>query len=293
VVGTRLPKAVKNLVNNKFKIVIPAYNCSKWLAKNLDIISRQTHRNYEVCIVDDASTDPDQKEVIRGFSKRNGWKAVFNTENKGALPNILKGIETLQCSNDDIIVLIDGDDWLFDRRVLSLLDLYYRREDIYLTYGQYFSLSHRKKGICAPLAEADIAEGRYRQMPWQFSHLRTFKYALWGQIKEEDLRDRDGSFYRVSWDMAFMYPMLEMAGQHIRFIPDILYAYNDLNPICDSKVRRQQQLSREQEIRDRPPYNRLLKGKPKAIPLPFGSQLEFAWSRLVLRLKSWRLRNRR
>jgi glycosyltransferase involved in cell wall biosynthesis len=280
-------------LSNRFKIVVTAYNCSKWLGKNLGMIERQTYRSFDVCIVDDASTDPQQQAIIAEFSGRNGWRTIFNAENQGALFNIVAGIKALECSDDDIIVQMDGDDWLFDRRVLRLLDLYYRKEDIYLTYGQYYSLSHRKRGICAPVTEADIEARRYRQMPWQFSALRTFKYLLWRQIKDEDLRDRDGSFYRVSWDMAFMYPMLEMAGRHVKFIPDILYTYNDLNPICDLKVRRDEQVRCEHDIRSRSAHQCLQNGFPKPGPWPLRSRLELAWIRTVLRLKSWRVRDRR
>ena len=249
------------------------------------MIERQTYSNYDVCVVDDASTDREQKGIIEEFRDRCGWKAVFNERREGALYNIVNGIKALQCVDNDIIVQIDGDDWLFDRRVLSLLNIYYLKEDIYLTYGQYYSISHRKRGICAPITKEDIDKKQYRQMPWQFSHLRTFKFFLWRQIKEEDLRDRNGEFFNVSWDMAFMYPMLEMASHHIRFIPYILYTYNNLNPICDSKVSREEQLRCEADIRNGKPYDCVLQGQPKRHQLSAAEQCEFAWIRSILLLK--------
>lgn len=279
-------------MNNRFKIVIPAYNCSKWLRKNLNMIEQQTYRNFEVCIVDDASTDPRQKEIIEEFRERCGWKAIFNEERKGALFNIVEGIKALQCVDNDIIVPIDGDDWLFDRHVLSLLNLYYLREDIYLTYGQYYSLSHQKRGISAPITEDDIEQKNYRKMPWQFSALRTFKYFLWRQIREEDLRDQNGIPFKVTWDKAFMFPMLEMAGHHIRFVSEIIYTYNDLNPICDSKVRREEQRRCEQLIRSRKPYDRVLDGDPERFPLCLSEKVKFALIRTIIKVRSLRVRNR-
>ncbi len=257
------------------------------------MIERQTYSNYDVCVVDDASTDTEQKGIIREFCERCGWKAIFNEERKGALFNIVEGIEALQCVDNDIIVQIDGDDWLFDRRVLSLLNLYYLKEDIYLTYGQYYSISHRKRGICSPIAKEDIDKKRYRQMPWQFSALRTFRYFLWRQIRDEDLRDESGEPFRVTWDEALMFPMLEMAGHHIRFIPDILYTYNDLNPICDRRVRREEQLRCGRIIRSRRPYQPLVEGDPERFPLGLAAKVRFALIRATIRLRSWRVRNRR
>ena len=38
-------------------IIIPIYNCEKYIQECLDSITNQTSKNYEVVIVDDGSTD--------------------------------------------------------------------------------------------------------------------------------------------------------------------------------------------------------------------------------------------
>ena len=47
---------------------------------------------------------------------------------------------------------------------------------------------------------------------WMASHLRTFRHDLWLKIEDSDLRDNDGNYYPTTWDLAIMFPMLEMAG---------------------------------------------------------------------------------
>ncbi len=54
-----------------------------------------------------------------------------------------------------------------------------------------------------------------------------------------------------------MLPMLEMAGTHARYLPDILYFYNRTNPLNDHKVNFAFQQECAQAIRDRKPYQRL------------------------------------
>ena len=55
-------------------------------------------------------------------------------------------------------------------------------------------------------------------------------------IKKEDLLFQ-GHFFPMAGDMAFMFPMLEMASLgHIRMIDDILYIYNIRNPLNDMRV---------------------------------------------------------
>jgi hypothetical protein len=56
-----------------------------------------------------------------------------------------------------------------------------------------------------------------------------------------------------------MFPMIEMAGERHRFIPDVVYVYNRQNPINDDKVNTQLQRDMESYIRAMPRYQRLEK----------------------------------
>ena len=51
-----------------------------------------------------------------------------------------------------------------------------------------------------------------------------------------------------------MFPMLEMAGTHVSFIPDVLYEYNAANPINDGRVRLPLVLECERFIRSKKKY---------------------------------------
>jgi len=51
-----------------------------------------------------------------------------------------------------------------------------------------------------------------------------------------------------------MFPMLEMAGNRQEFIEDLLYVYNDQNPISDHKIRRKEQILVAKEIRRKKRY---------------------------------------
>ena len=53
-----------------------------------------------------------------------------------------------------------------------------------------------------------------------------------------------------------MFPMLEMAGNRQEFIKDLLYVYNDENPISDHKIRRKEQILAAKEIREKRRYKR-------------------------------------
>jgi glycosyltransferase involved in cell wall biosynthesis len=271
--------------SNSFKVVVPAYNSAHWLPRTLSSIERQTYRHYEVCIVDDDSSDPAQRDIIKSYCDRLGWKAIMNTKRKGALANIVTGIRELCASDDDIIVLLDGDDWLFDRRVFELLNIYYLRKDIHVSYGQLVCASNGIHRFSGPVSKENIEGRQYRALEWKFSHLRTFRYFLWKRIRDEDLRDESGSYFEVSWDMAIMFPLLEMAGKHIQFIPDVLYVYNDNNPLCDAAIRHSEQLAAEKRIRQKPPYSCACEGAAADCALPFATRFRFSQIKWILNVR--------
>jgi len=244
----------------RFKIVVPAYNCERWLERCLDSIAAQTYREFDVCVIDDASTDINQRTIIETACRRHGWMFHFNDTNRGALANIVHGIQLLAPRDEDVIVTVDGDDWLYHEHALERLDDVYRSGDVYLTYGQFMVYPRGNVGFCRPIDARIIERGMLRQVRFRISHLRTFKYLLWRHIRDQDLRDGSGDYFRVAWDLAFMYPMMEMAGFHFRFVDDILYVYNKANPLSDKKLRRHEQLANEQLIRSKPPYAALIPG---------------------------------
>ena len=66
-----------------------------------------------------------------------------------------------------------------------------------------------------------------------------------------------GQFFSVTWDQAMMFPMLEMAGDRIKFNPTVVYEYNMDNPINDWKKDIDIVLRTERFIRSMPHYHRL------------------------------------
>jgi glycosyltransferase involved in cell wall biosynthesis len=238
-------------MNNQFRVIVPCYNAEKWIKKCIESISKQTYKEWSLLIIDDASTD----NTYERAKSLNVGTVIRNETNLGALANIVGGVSTIGSSPEDIIVLVDGDDWLSNDRVFEKLNTIYNDKDAWMTYGQYQHLSGKHRGICAYLTDTR----RYRKFrTWRTSHLRTFKYHLWKRIKDEDLRDSSGNYYPMTWDLSFMFPMIEMAGlNRIRYIRDILYIYNDMNPINDDKKNRELQLRLEKEIRAKPLYDEI------------------------------------
>jgi hypothetical protein len=169
------------------------------------------------------------------------------------LANIVKGIRLSDASPEDVIVTLDGDDYLVFVNCLSHLKTFYNN-NVWMTYGQYFPLSGIYRDFCRPVTDSF----NYRKSgDWHTSHLRTFRRWLWDSIKDSDLRDNEGNYFKVAWDRAFMYPLIEMAGSHAFFIPKVMYMYNDLNPASDMYLEPVYGEEMAQYIINKPCYNRL------------------------------------
>jgi len=228
-----------------FLILIPSYNNQDIVKRNLNSVFFQSYNQFDIVYVDDASTDRTQ-DVVKDMLKKNRGTLIANQCRLGAMENIYQIVS--QVPKDTIVVLVDGDDWLAHEGVLERLNEVYSSEDVWLTYGQYMNYPSYKKGLILP---ANIPT--LRQDQWALSHLKTFYAGLFHKIDKKDLQI-EGSFVQVASDVAFMTPMVEMAGERTRQIDEILYVYNCENPLSDERLVGEKQLEVTNIIRNRQPY---------------------------------------
>lgn len=267
-------------------VVVPSYNNYKWCASNVQSILSQDYKNFRIIYIDDKSSDEtvdkvekliarhrissfhkitfdDQKskdilKVTNLFQKKTNENQVFftlvvNKNRAGALANLYRSIWS--CSNEEIIVTLDGDDWFSDRNVLKRLNEIYTSGDVWLTHGTMIEYPSGSQGWSEPIPPYIIENNAFRSFKCP-SHLRTFYAGLFKKINLEDLVYQ-GDFFSMTWDMAIMYPMIEMCAERHAFVSVPNYIYNTSNPINDNKVNAELQRTLDRLIREKPPYQRL------------------------------------
>jgi glycosyltransferase involved in cell wall biosynthesis len=249
---------------SSIKVVIPVRNAQQWITKCIDSVATQHYDGDWSCmIIDDASTDGTQAEIERFLellhpSVRSKFKTAMNSTRQGALANFLTGFRELGADQDpeSVLVQLDGDDWLYGPVVFQIIRSAYEQSGCWMTWGNYAEWPTGAPGMARAIPDEWHADSSYRSKPWVMSHLRTFKSHLWSSIKDEDLRDGDGNYFDVTWDLAHMFPMVEMACERSCFIPYVLYCYNRNNPLSDDRIYRERQLRFESEIRSKQSYAR-------------------------------------
>lgn len=124
----------------KLSIVIPTYNSSKVIKRALDSIVNQTMQDFEVLVMDGASTD-NTGEIVASY---NDERIKFYSEpDKGIYDAMNKGIAK---AHGEWLYFIGSDDWLLDNNVLqSVFSLDIDKYDV--VYGDVESdLSEKNRG---------------------------------------------------------------------------------------------------------------------------------------------------
>ncbi len=238
---------------NRFVFIIPFRNVKPYIKQCYNSLLSQINKNWIAIFCDDLSDDGSLDDI----PKDDRFIIRRTTHRITALPNIHYGIVESNLNDDDIICILDGDDFLIRNDSLDILNNLYDDKTL-LTYGQYV-WPNGNGGHCIPYNTqtfANLRNGGY----WA-SHLRTFKFKLYKEILNQDpdlrcYKDNEGNFYKTCYDIAIMTPLMEMAGlENIKFNSTPIYYYR-LHPNNDHALYGQQQKETEKEIFAKNPFKR-------------------------------------
>lgn len=237
-------------MNNFFWIIVTFRNVAPYIERCLDSIFAQDYHNYGVIVVDDFSTDGTLELTGKYPVKRiKHDRHIFSQT-----INLKEALWVADVGDNDVIVLMSGDDYLADNSVLSYLNSVYTHEVLF-TYGQFIPESGNYGPYCKPVPDTR----KYRHSgEWYVSHLLTFRKKLWDKIDDDDLKRENGEYCKYAFDASIIYPMVEMCGhKYMRFIERILYIYNDLNPECIYLTKPKESLAEAAYYRNKKPYDEL------------------------------------
>ena len=102
----------------KISLIVPVYNAEKDLRKCVESLLAQTHKDIEVILVNDGSTDESGK-ICDDFKDEDNRVKVIHQENAGvsAARNA-----ALMCATGDYIGFADSDDYASENMYSVLLD---------------------------------------------------------------------------------------------------------------------------------------------------------------------------
>ena len=211
------------------KFVSCFWNAENYIKNCIRTLKSQKDTDFEVYLIDDMSTDNTVELVKTLIEGDTRFKLTVNTEKKFKLRNLDELISSFD--DEDIVIEIDGDDFLLTQDVVGDIRKIYSTGDVWLTNGS-FMYSNGDKGFSSKGNPNTI-----RKDVFTFSHLRTWKTFLWKAIPKSYLLDDDGGYFKSAADVAYSFSLLELAGEeNYRFIPTLYYVYNASSPYNDHKI---------------------------------------------------------
>ena len=125
----------------KVSVITPSFNDGLFIKETIQSILNQTHKNIEVIIVDDCSTD-NTSAIIKSFQDPR-IKVIRNAKNEGAAYSRNLAI-TL--ATGDYIAFLDGDD-LWEKEKLTKQLQFMQANDYLFTYTKYSFISDKSNQI--------------------------------------------------------------------------------------------------------------------------------------------------
>lgn len=117
---------------NKISIIIPTYNCSKYIGGAIESALNQSYPDYEIIVIDDGSTD-DTVEVLNKYISNECIRYIYQkNQGPGAARN--KGIVL---SEGEYICFLDSDDELGPDSLKLRQEVLDSYDDIMMVFTEY------------------------------------------------------------------------------------------------------------------------------------------------------------
>ena len=95
-------------------VIVPIYNCEKYLDKTIYSVLNQTYKNIHLILVNDCSLD-NSAEICKSFSKKDKRITFIDKENNTGVSDTRNvGLKHVK---GDYVLFLDGDDWIDEKTI--------------------------------------------------------------------------------------------------------------------------------------------------------------------------------
>ena len=174
-------------------IIMPTYNCGRFIAESIRSVLAQTFTNWELIIVDDCSTD-NTDEVVAPFLADKRVKYLHNDKNSGAA---LARNKAMREARGEWIAFLDSDDlWTPDKLEKQLN---FMKEHRYvLSYTEYEKIDEDDKPLNIYVTGPDVVNKR-KMYNYDYIGQLTMMYSAkhFGLIQIKDIKKNNDYAIRL------------------------------------------------------------------------------------------------
>jgi CMP-N-acetylneuraminic acid synthetase len=123
-------------------VYITNYNYGRYIQQAIESVLNQTFNDFELCIIDDGSTD-NSKEVIEAYGSLPNVQIIYQL-NKGL--NISNNI-ALRIAKGKYIMRLDADDYLVENALEEMVNALEADSSVAMVFPDYFLVNEENKRI--------------------------------------------------------------------------------------------------------------------------------------------------
>jgi hypothetical protein len=202
--------------SSALSVIVPLYNHAEEVLAALGSLARSSRSDWEVVVVDDASTDGGGDRVRRWLeaNPRLSGRLVRHDLNRGLAAARNTGVEQ---SRADCLLMLDADNELRTTAMGRLLEALETRPEVSFAYGIMERFS------------TDGPEGLLSCFDWEPARLRAGNYIdAFSLIRREAIEALGGYSYDprlYGWEDYDLWVRMAEAGRSAVFVPEIIARY--------------------------------------------------------------------
>lgn len=133
-------------MGSKITILTPTHNDANFITRMIESVLNNDYKNWELIIIDDASTDSTE-EVVKPFLSDKRIKYLKNEQNADQLCSLYKAVQNCSITGD-IITLLHSDDQFANGQVLNgIVKEFAYHKDLDGVYGDLMCLDLQGKTL--------------------------------------------------------------------------------------------------------------------------------------------------
>lgn len=221
--------------DKKVSIIIPIYNCEKFIEKCLISVFEQDYKNIEYIFINDASKDNSikiLKNTLKNYPNIKDCIIINHDINLGAGKSRMDGFLK---SSGDYIIWVDSDDWVEKDMVSTLLQTAIN-ENADIVTCDYYKIGSRKSYKKRDHFKDFSSKNKINYIAKLLSGEIPISY-LPAQIVKKELYN-DIFFPKISFleDLMITIQLIPKAKK-IAYVNKALYYYNRNNPQATTKSK--------------------------------------------------------
>ena len=147
-------------MNPLISVIVPVYNAERYLADCLESLIRQTHRELEILVIDDGSTDG-SAALCERFAGQDGRIRLLRKENGGVSSARNLGLDEAQ---GEYVAFVDADDWILPEMLETQL-IQLTREGGDMILGGYLTVGEKERDSYRKVSFEGKKDGEQKKRP--------------------------------------------------------------------------------------------------------------------------------